>query len=123
MTNGPRLRSGVLAAKERLIEDRDALWQRHAEGASGVEVCAALADLLDAVVLDLFDAALADLGEDGPGGLRSEVALVPHGGYGRRDVAPYSDVDLMILHAPAAAARVAPLAQRMLQDLFDAGLM
>src|SRR6185437_6151867 len=123
MTNGPRLRSGVLAAKERLIEDRDALWQRHAEGASGVEVCAALADLLDAVVLELFDAALVDLGEDGPGGLRSEVALVPHGGYGRRDVAPYSDVDLMILHAPAAAARVAPLAQRMLQDLFDAGLM
>ncbi|HEV7224480.1 MAG TPA: [protein-PII] uridylyltransferase [Pirellulales bacterium] len=123
MTQGPRLRSGVLAAKERLIEDRDALWQRHAEGASGVEVSAALADLLDAVALDLFDAALADLGEDGPGGLRSEVALVPHGGYGRRDVAPYSDVDLMILHSPAAAARVAPLAQRMLQDLFDAGLM
>ena len=45
-----------------------------------------------------------------------------HGGYGRRDVAPFSDVDLMILHEPAAAVRVAPLAERLLRDVFDAGL-
>ncbi len=46
-----------------------------------------------------------------------------HGGYGRRDVAPYSDVDLMILHEPAAGGRVAPLAERLLRDVFDAGLV
>ena len=45
-----------------------------------------------------------------------------HGGYGRRDVAPYSDVDLMILHAPGAEPRVAPLARRLLHDLYDVGL-
>ena len=33
------------------------------------------------------------------------MALVPNGGFGRRDVAPYSDVDLMLLATPAAHER------------------
>ena len=40
--------------------------RRHEAGCSGVELCAALSDLRDAVLLDLTEAALADLGEDGP---------------------------------------------------------
>ena len=45
-----------------------------------------------------------------------------HGGYGRRDVAPYSDVDLMILHSGSDSQAVFPVASRLLRDLFDAGL-
>ncbi len=82
------------------------MQQRHQKGAFGVQICAALADLFDTIVLDLYEAALGDLGEAGPDGLASCVALVAHGGYGRRDVAPYSDVDLMILHEPGEADRV-----------------
>ena len=52
---------------------------------------------------------------------RDEVALVALGGYGRGDVAPYSDVDLMILHS-RAATQVSPLAKRLLHDLYDVGL-
>ena len=80
-------------------------------------------NLRDAVVLELIEAALQDLGQAGPKGLMSEIAVVAHGGYGRRDVAPYSDVDLMILHRPAAAARLHPLAERLVRDVFDAGLV
>ncbi len=75
------------------------------------------------MVLELIEAALQDLGQAGPKGLMSEIAVVAHGGYGRRDVAPYSDVDLMILHRPAAAARLHPLAERLVRDVFDAGLV
>ena len=80
-----------------------------------------MTNLRDAVLLDLVEAALADLGEDGPKGLLSEIALVAHGGYGRRDVAPYSDVDLMILHRRGAAGRLAPLAERLLRDVLRRG--
>jgi [protein-PII] uridylyltransferase len=116
------LRAPVLAAKQRLAEGMDALEARHRAGSSGLALGAAISDLRDAVLLDLTEAALADLGQAGSAGLWSRMALVAHGGYGRRDVAPYSDVDVMILHAPSATDRVAPLAKRLLRDVFDAGL-
>jgi [protein-PII] uridylyltransferase len=116
------LRSNVLAAKERLAAGRREFEQQHEAGRPGIELCAAMSDLRDEVLLDLTRAALDDLHETGANGLWSEIVLVAHGGYGRRDVAPFSDVDLMILHEPAAAVRVAPLAERLLRDVFDAGL-
>ncbi|MBI3464718.1 MAG: [protein-PII] uridylyltransferase [Planctomycetes bacterium] len=121
-TTLPRFRPSVLAAKERLAAGREKLKQRHQRGSPGIQVSAALTDLLDEVVLGIYQAALADLKEDEAGGLGAQIALIAHGGYGRRDVAPYSDVDLMILHPPEAAARVEPLAARLMRDVFDAGL-
>ncbi|TWT39283.1 [protein-PII] uridylyltransferase [Blastopirellula retiformator] len=123
MNSAIRLRPSVLKAKETLAQGREKLRQQHDQGSPGVQVCTRLTDLFDQIVLDLFEAALVDLGEDGPKGLASQIALVPHGGYGRRDVAPYSDVDLMILHHPKAYARAAELARRMVQDMSDVGLV
>lgn len=117
------IRSNVLAAKARLAKGYEDFKARHRAGAAGVELCALNSNLRDAVLLELVEAALHDMGEGGPKGLFSEIALVAHGGYGRRDVAPFSDVDLMILHRPVAASRVAPLAERLLRDVFDVGLV
>ena len=116
------LRPHILEAKQRLADGHAEFLRRHEAGCSGVELCAAISDLRDEVLLDLTEAAMADLDAAGPNGLCREIALVAHGGYGRRDVAPSSDVDLMILHAPRAAERVAPLAERLLRDVFDVGL-
>ena len=116
------IRSNVLAAKARLAKGYEDFKSRHRAGCPGVEICALTSNLRDAVLSELVEAALGDLGEGGSKGLLSEIALVAHGGYGRRDVAPYSDVDLMILHRRGVAARVAPLAERLLRDVFDVGL-
>ncbi|MGA2031816.1 MAG: HD domain-containing protein [Thermoguttaceae bacterium] len=117
------LRAHVLAAKARLAKGNEDFQRRHRAGASGVEICALASNLRDAVLLELIDASLAELGETDPKGLLSEIALVAHGGYGRRDVAPYSDVDLMVLQRRGAAGRLAPLAQNLLRDVFDVGLV
>ncbi|HET6882353.1 MAG TPA: [protein-PII] uridylyltransferase, partial [Pirellulales bacterium] len=123
MTTAPGLRPHLREAKRLLAEGREELQRRHRDGTSGVELCAALTDLFDRLVLELYEVALEDLGQSSREGWAGRVALVPHGGYGRRDVAPYSDVDLMLLVDPTAAGHVAPLAQRLLRDLFDAGLV
>ena len=116
------LRPSVLAAKQRLAESREKMRVQQQNGSPGFQVCAGLADATDAVILDLFESALDDLDRDHPTKLRSQVTLVPHGGYGRRDLAPFSDIDLMLLYAPSAKQRVVPLAQRLIQDIGDSGL-
>jgi len=54
--------------------------------------------------------------------LRDQIALVGHGGYGRRQSSPFSDVDLMILYEGRGTDEIVALARRMTQVIFDAGL-
>jgi [protein-PII] uridylyltransferase len=116
------LRPNVLAAKTRLAKGHEDFKARHHAGCPGTELCALNSNLRDAVVIELLEDALKDLGEAGPKGLLNDIAVVAYGGYGRREVAPFSDVDLMILHRPSAAGRLFPLAERLVRDVFDVGL-
>jgi len=113
----------ILKARSLLATGLERLKAEHKAGRSGVELCAAASDLRDEVLQGLYGVALQALGADHAETLRDRVALVAHGGYGRREVAPYSDVDLMILCEKGLVDRVAPLAERLLCDVFDTGLV
>jgi [protein-PII] uridylyltransferase len=54
--------------------------------------------------------------------LSNSITLVAHGGLGRRDVAPYSDADLMLLYPPAEGQKIPELVRRFTQHMYDAGL-
>ncbi|MCH2124375.1 MAG: [protein-PII] uridylyltransferase [Pirellulaceae bacterium] len=118
-TQSSPLRPIVLQARERLATGRERLKQRHSQSTPAVQVCAQITDLLDFIVLDLYQEALRELADPG---LESRIALIPNGGYGRRDVAPYSDVDLLLLHSAGAEKRVEALAKKLVQFLGDSGL-
>jgi [protein-PII] uridylyltransferase len=88
----------------------------------GVKVCARLTSLADAAITKLYDAALADLPDPDASSLRERVALVAHGGYGRRQQAPFSDVDMMLLHEGRTDGLITDFARRLTQDIFDVGI-
>ncbi len=120
-TTGVRLRAMVGECRQRLASERARIRQQHDLGLPSAQVCTKLSSLIDSVVLDLHRAALDEFGGEGEV-LRDKSVLVAHGGYGRRQMAPFSDVDLMILYDPAARGPAEKLARRMTQDLFDVGL-
>ena len=90
---------------------------RLADGAEGREVCGEFAATYDDLVSELWRAALAELaGGDG------DLALVATGGWGRREVSPFSDIDFIVLAPPNAAGRARALADKLLYPMWDAGI-
>ena len=120
------IRAIAIEAKKLLVDGREQIHRRHDEGGSGTEIGNLLTDLADTVVLKLLRGALEEFqgsSEDPASAknLESQFSLVALGGFGRRDLAPYSDVDLMVLIQPQADEAVKPLVTRLSQDLYDAG--
>jgi [protein-PII] uridylyltransferase len=122
MATGSRISPAVLAAREALAQGRERIRLQHNSGALGVQVSFQLSQLLDEVVLDLHRWAAGELYAEEGRSLVGHVAIVAHGGYGRCDVAPYSDVDLMLLHDLRSDEALAPLVRKFTNALYDAGL-
>lgn len=119
----PSLRAYILDAKQELQDGYSELWEKHNRGAGGLEICRGMTALWDRVIQNNFRRAVDELIPDERRRdifLRS-TALVGLGGYGRQDVAPYSDVDLMLLYIPGLE-EIERISGRLVQDGFDVGL-
>jgi [protein-PII] uridylyltransferase len=55
-------------------------------------------------------------------GCDEEIALVALGGFGRKELFPFSDIDLMILYRPKVKKLIAKVADAVLYPLWDTGL-
>ena len=97
------------------------LLMEHKAGGGGREVAQARSLLLDVLLQNIFDQATQQV--SGPA---VPVTLVAVGGYGRGELCPHSDVDIMFLHAGTARGgkadpHVAALVERVLYTLWDTG--
>ncbi|MGG8406100.1 [protein-PII] uridylyltransferase, partial [Streptomyces sp. 12297] len=98
---------GYAAARLRLLQE---------ESRSGPSRRAELAALTDGWLTALFAAAVKYTGVRG-------AALVAVGGYGRAELSPRSDLDLLLLHdGKAAPGDLAALADRIWYPVWDLGL-
>jgi [protein-PII] uridylyltransferase len=92
-------------------------------GASGFDTAAARSFVLDLVAERAFQTA-TQTGENGMfvGAAVESCAMIAVGGYGRAELAPYSDLDILFLHAGRRAEQMRQLIGRVLRLLWDAGL-
>jgi [protein-PII] uridylyltransferase len=97
----------------RLLDELHALDRAYSPGHHGRWSAARRSALVDACLVELFRMA----------GPPDGVALVALGGYGREELLPASDIDLLILHDASDSDGVASLAERLLYPLWDAGLV
>ncbi len=104
-----------------LERGRRDLWARHRQGAGGMEVAAAYSTVMDHLIRYLFSSLSAELLPRfrGQGG---GLALIAQGGYGRGELNPYSDIDLLFLHDGKAGPFFQALNERLLHTLWDIGL-
>ncbi len=89
-------------------------------GQDGVLVADRYARMFDGLLGSLCCAGHALAQQDAPA--LGRVALVAVGGYGRRQVAPHSDVDVLFLCDDPSNPGIADLAERVLYPLWDAGV-
>ncbi len=86
----------------------------------GRAYCRALADVTDDWVITIFDEAMATTDRRA-----GRVALLAIGGYGRGELAPQSDLDLLLVHdvkAKKVAKEIEPVASAIWYPLWDAGV-
>jgi [protein-PII] uridylyltransferase len=116
----------IAACKGFLRDAMADLRARHDQGASGLEVEHGRAAIIDALISRLFDYAIG-LYARKRGPTPAAVSLIALGGYGRGELAPWSDVDVMFLYPSRSKAAVvepfqAHLTQEVLYPLWDCGL-
>ncbi|WP_433630831.1 [protein-PII] uridylyltransferase [Nocardia sp. CA-120079] len=78
------------------------------------------AESLRSALVDLFELWLTTKGTELGIGRDSGLAVVAVGGLGRKEMLPYSDLDLVLLHDDVDPARVAEVADQLWYPLWDA---
>lgn len=97
-------------------EARVAMVRDHADGLPGSEVARLYSDRIEVVLVDALNRAI----EAHPG---VDVSLLAIGGFGRRELAPHSDIDLLLLVPPDADPKIIDaLATALFTPLWDAKL-
>ena len=106
--------------RQALAQGFDSLKVRHAEGASGQESVRTHARLMDDVIFSLTRL----IADDADRAKLEPTALVVTalGGYGRGELHPLSDIDLMVVYEGELSPYVQRMMHELLYSLWDLGL-
>ncbi|MBI3794989.1 MAG: [protein-PII] uridylyltransferase [Nitrospinae bacterium] len=103
---------GMLEIAGRIKAFRLELEKKHLSGAGGFEICREWASAVDALVVSLVEEA---------GGTTVPFALVALGGYGRSELNPFSDIDLLFLYDKTITKADGAIPGKVIPKLWDIG--
>ncbi|NVO00175.1 MAG: [protein-PII] uridylyltransferase [Geobacteraceae bacterium] len=105
-----------LAGSRRFLAHyREKIKELHRQGTGGIEVVAEITAMTDMLIEKLYNSILGDMAEKS----LPEMTLVTVGGYGRGELNPFSDIDIMFLHAGKNPQAVEEVSQKLLYFLWD----
>jgi [protein-PII] uridylyltransferase len=104
-----------------LDEHRALVARRVMAGASGAETLAAMTEFVDGLIVGRYRDVIRQGGDEMATVGMQQCCLVALGGYGRRELAPQSDIDLMFLYHAGAGKAVESLVRAVLLPLWDGG--
>jgi [protein-PII] uridylyltransferase len=107
--------------REYLQSIKAVLFERHKEGASGHQIVDGYTSAMDLVICSLFDAANAAYAERFSR-LDQRCTVVAQGGYGRAELNPCSDIDLLFLYPYKREPYIEYVSERILYTLWDTRL-
>src|SRR2546429_4533801 len=120
---GARRPTEVLPLYKKFLKvEEHRLRLRHQAGGSGREICARRAELVNVLLRYAFGAASSVAAREN-GELELPLALIALGGFGRGELNPFSDVDVMLLHRQSAevSPRLKEMVNQILYLLWDSG--
>src|SRR6058998_2030696 len=120
---GARRPTEVLPLYKKFLKvEEHRLRLKHQAGGGGREICARRAELVDVLLQYVFGAAAT--ATRGNAALETPLALIALGGYGRGELNPFSDIDVMLLHGEGTR-KISPHLEEMVQQvlylLWDSG--
>jgi [protein-PII] uridylyltransferase len=120
---GTRRPTEVLPLYKKFLKvEEHRLRLKHQAGGGGREICALRAELVDVLLRYVFGGAAATA--RGNGQPKVPLALIALGGYGRGELNPFSDIDVMLLHHQRAT-EISPDLEEMVNQvlylLWDSG--
>jgi [protein-PII] uridylyltransferase len=120
---GTRRPTEVLPLYKKFLKvEEHRLRLKHQAGGGGREICALRAELVDVLLQYVFGAAATSA--QGNGTTKVPLALIALGGYGRGELNPFSDIDVMLLHRQGKkgiSPHLEEMVQQVLYLLWDSG--
>lgn len=116
----PNAAERLIALKKFLKIETQRLRLRHRFGLSGSHITAARSLIADLLIQRIATAALNE--REGSTAKPGQFAIIALGGYGRQELSPHSDIDILFLHQGRSdAKRAAALGEAILYLLWDIG--
>jgi len=111
--------------KKWLAQEEKKLKDKHQKETSGLKVARARSNVIDQLLTQLFECTVENF-EKEYGPLAFSVCLLALGGYGRQELCPYSDIDIMFLYPEKVKSSQLPhfqkeFTQSILYMLWDLG--
>jgi len=105
--------------KNYISKKRQEIYDLHKDGASGLYIVTRITSLTDKIISEFYDHEVSKYESSHNIPLKDRCSVIAVGGYGRGELNPFSDIDIMFLYREDAKDAVESISTNILYLLWD----